>query len=162
MLEAAARHPARISRLALLGTAVPMPVAGPLLDAAEADDHAAYDMVTIWGHSRDGQVGGNRAPGIWMTGGGVRLLEHSKPGVMHASLKACNDYTEGLDSGAKVACPTLLLLGARDAMTPPKVARSLAEAIPGSETVVLKGCGHMMMAEQPDAVLDALIAHFGG
>ena len=51
------------------------------------------------------------------------------------------------------------MLGDRDAMTPPRAAKALAEAIPKSETVVLKGCGHMMMAEQPDQVLDALIAH---
>ncbi len=158
-LDAAARHCGRVSPMALLATSVPMPVTGPLLDAAEADDHSAFDMVTLWGHSRDGQVGGNRAPGLWMTGGGLRLLERSGPGVMYAAMKACNDYTNGLDSAAKIACPALLVLGDRDAMTPLKVAKSLAEAIPGSETVVLKGCGHMMMAEQPDQVLDALISH---
>jgi pimeloyl-ACP methyl ester carboxylesterase len=94
-----------------------------------------------------------------MTGGGLRLLERSGPGVMYVAMKACNDYRDGLESAKKIACPALLVLGDRDAMTPPKVAKSLAEAIPGSETVVLKGCGHMMMAEQPDQVLDALIAH---
>jgi pimeloyl-ACP methyl ester carboxylesterase len=158
-LEAAARHPERVTGLALLGTSVPMPVADALLAAAEADHHSAFDMVTLWGHSRDGQVGGNRAPGLWMTGGGLRLLERSAPGVMHAALTACNDYRDGLESAKKIACPTLLLLGDRDAMTPPKVAKSLAEAITGSKTVVLAGCGHMMTAEQPDQVLDALIAH---
>ena len=46
----------------------------------------------------------------------------------------------------------------RDAMTPAKAAKPLAEAIPGARTVVLPGCGHMMMSEQPDQVLDALIS----
>ena len=158
-LEAAARHPARVTGLALLGTSVPMPVTDALLSAAEAGDHAAFDMVTLWGHSRDGQVGGNRAPGLWMTGGGLRLLERSGAGVMFAAMTACNDYTHGLDTAAKIQCPTLLVLGDRDAMTPPRAAKALAEAIPNSQTVVLKGCGHMMMAEQPDRVLDALISH---
>jgi pimeloyl-ACP methyl ester carboxylesterase len=75
-LDAAARHGGRVSALAMLATSVPMPVTGPLLDAAEANDHSAFDMVTLWGHSRDGQVGGNRAPGLWMTGAGLRLLGH--------------------------------------------------------------------------------------
>ena len=158
-LETAARHPERVTALALLGTAVPMPVTDALLSAAESNDHDALDMVNLWGHSRDGQMGGNRAPGLWMTGGGLRLLERSGPGVLHAALSACNAYTHGLASAANVQCPTLLLLGDRDAMTPPKAAKALAEALPNSTMVVLKGCGHMMMAEQPDQVLDALIAH---
>jgi pimeloyl-ACP methyl ester carboxylesterase len=55
-----------------------------------------------------------------------------------------------------VACPALLVLGERDAMTPPRGAAGLRTAIPHAETVVLEGCGHMMMTERPDKVLDAL------
>ena len=42
-------------------------------------------------------------------------------------------------------------------MTPVKAAAPLAEAISDSKTVVLKGCGHIMMVERPDETLDALI-----
>ncbi len=156
--DAAARYPSRATALALLGTSIPMPVADMLLDAAHNDDHAAFDMVTLWGHSRAGQTGSNRAPGLWMTGGAVSLLERSGPGVLHATLKAANDYRHGLDLAGDIQCPTLLVLGERDAMTPARAARPLARAIPGARTVTLPGCGHMMMAEQPDAVLDALIS----
>ena len=160
--DAAARYATRATALALLGTSIPMPVAAPLLSAAEADKHAAFDMVTLWGHSRDGQVGSNRAPGLWMTGEAVRLLERSPPGVLYASLKACNDYTDGLSLAGKITCPTVLVLGDRDAMTPVKAGKLVAEAIAGARMVVLKGCGHMMMAEQPDQVLDALIGQIQG
>jgi pimeloyl-ACP methyl ester carboxylesterase len=156
--DGAARYPSRATALALLGTSVPMPVTDMLLDAAENNDHAAFDMVTLWGHSRDGQTGSNRAPGLWMTGGAVSLLERSAPGVLHASLKAANDYRDGLDLAGNIVCPTLLLLAERDAMTPAKAAKPLAEAIPGVRVTTLPGCGHMMMAEQPDEVLDALIS----
>ena len=54
------------------------------------------------------------------------------------------------------------MLGDRDAMTPVKAGKLVAEAIAGARMVVLKGCGHMMMAEQPDQVLDALIGHIQG
>ena len=55
-----------------------------------------------------------------------------------------------------MTCPTLLLLGQRDMMTPPKAARTVKEGILHARTVELAACGHALMAEQPDAVLDAL------
>jgi len=158
VLEAAARHPDRVERIVLLGTAVPMPVSDALLDAAKANEHAAYDMVTVWGHARTSQIGGNRAPGMWVTGGGLRLLERGGDGVLHNDMKACNDYTTGLEAAAKVRCPATIVLGTGDMMTPPRNARALAAALPGARTVVLQGSGHMMMAERPNETLDALIA----
>lgn len=156
--DAAARYPSRATALALLGTSIPMPVTEMLLDAAENQDHTAFDMVTLWGHSYDGQTGSNRAPGLWMTGGALSLLERSAPGVLHAALKAANDYRDGLDLAGNIGCPTLLLLADRDTMTPVRAARPLAKAIPRAQVTILPGCGHMMMAEQPDEVLDALIS----
>ena len=156
--DAAARHNTRVSALALLGISIPMPVADVLLDAAKANDHAAFDMVNLWGHSRDGQIGRNRAPGLWMTGEGLRLLERSGPGVPHATLNASNNYSGGMAIAGDIRCPTLMVLGQRDAMTPPRAAKPLADAIPGVRVITLKGCGHMMMAEQPNEILDALIS----
>ena len=48
-LETAARHPAKVSGLSLIGTAATMTVGPDLLKAAEANDPAAIDMVSIWG-----------------------------------------------------------------------------------------------------------------
>src|SRR5258707_1761936 len=47
-LETAARHPAKVSTLSLIGTAATMTVGSDLLKAAEANDHSAGDMVSIW------------------------------------------------------------------------------------------------------------------
>src|SRR5271165_5208399 len=49
-LSAAHRHPSRISALGLIATAASMPVSQDLLAAAQANDHAAIDMVSIWGN----------------------------------------------------------------------------------------------------------------
>ena len=48
------------------------------------------------------------------------------------------------------------MIGARDLMAPPKAARELIGALAEKRVVTLADCGHAMMAEQPDAVLDAL------
>ena len=61
----------------------------------------------------------------------------------------------------RVRCPALAIIGASNSiMTPPKIGRALAEKISGSRTVTIPNSGHMMMAEAPDAVLDALIDFF--
>ncbi len=43
-------------------------------------------------------------------------------------------------------------------MAPPKSAQALIAALADKRVVTLAGAGHAMMAEQPDAVLDALRA----
>jgi len=157
-LECAARHPARVERIAFLGVAFPMTVAPAFLQAASNNEQAAFDMDTIWGHAPQVPLGGNPNPGMWMYGDTLARLARLGPGVLYADLKACNDYSAGLESAAKVKCPALLVLGRRDHMTPPRGAQALAAAIRGARTVLLPPSGHSLMAEAPDATLDALIA----
>ena len=156
-IAAAARHPDRVRALALVGTTVPMPVSDHLLERAENNEHEAIEMLNYWGFSKAAQLGGNATPGNWMLGGGLRLMERARPGVIHTDLKACNDYIEGLDDAANVACPALLILGERDLLTPVRTAHRVAETLPRAEQVILAGSGHALLAEQPDPVLDQLI-----
>src|SRR6267154_5347897 len=81
-LETAARHPDRAAAIGLIGTAAAMPVSRDLLAAAEANDHAAIDMLRIWGYGFRAGLGGSLAPGLWMLGGAVRLLMRARPGVL--------------------------------------------------------------------------------
>ena len=155
-LETAARHPAKISALGLIGTAAAMSVGPDLLKAAEANDRAAVDMVSIWGLGYQAELGGSLAPGLWMHSGAQRVLEQCRPGVLFNDLSACNAYQNALAAAAKVTVPTTLILGERDMMTPAKAGKALAAALPNSRTVVLRGAGHMMMVERPDELLAAL------
>ncbi len=155
-LEFAARAAGRVRKVALLGPSVPMPVSEALLDAARRDDHVAFELINGWSHSTPRQLGGNQVPGMWMTGAAMRLLERSPPGVLFADLAACHAYAAGLDAAAKVACPALLVLGERDLMAPARNAQALVTALRDVRVVTLRGAGHALMAEQPDAVLDAL------
>jgi pimeloyl-ACP methyl ester carboxylesterase len=158
VLECAARNADRVTRAAMLGPAVPMLVSDELLAAAHADVHLAYELINGWSYSAGKQLGGNAIPGMWMTGNAMRLMERAPPGVLHADLLACQSYAGGLAAAASVRCPVLAIVGARDLMTPPKGAQALLAALANQRTVTLPGTGHAMMAEQPDAVLDALRA----
>lgn len=155
-LEAAARAPTRVWALALLGAASRMPVHPDLQKAADANEGSAADLVASWGFGRRAHVGGAKAPGIWMLGSGVRLLQRAPDGALAAGLAACNAYAGALEAAAKVTCPTLLLLGEIDRMTPPAGARDIAARITEARTVILPRAGHMMMVEQPDQTIDTL------
>jgi pimeloyl-ACP methyl ester carboxylesterase len=155
-LETAARHPRKVSALGLIGTAATMSVGPDLLKAAEENDHAAVDMVSIWGLGFQAELGGSLAPGLWMHAGAQRVLERCRPGVLFNDLAACNAYQNALTAAAKVTVPTTVILGERDMMTPARAGRALAAALPNARIVALRGAGHMMMAERPDELLAAL------
>lgn len=161
-LEAAFRASARVCKLALVATAYPMRVSNTLLDAALNDEEKAIDMVNIWEHSSIAQKPSNPGPGFHVMGGAKRLMQHiarNNPAkVFHTDFSACNSYANGEVAAAVVNCPTLLLLGRRDLMTPPKATALLTKALRQCRVTTIEDCGHALMAEQPDAVLDHLFA----
>ena len=56
-----------------------------------------------------------------------------------------------------IACPTLVVAGQNDQLTPPECAHELADGIPGAQLQLLPECGHMLTWEQPQAVTTALV-----
>lgn len=156
-LECAARHPNAVRSLTLIGTAAQMPVHPDLLAAAKANDRSAYEAITYWGFSRGAQIGRDQSPGMWMVGSGMQLMDSEPDGALYTGLKACADYDGATGAAARVACPVRLILADQDSMTPLKRGKALADAFREAETIIVPQCGHMLMAEQPDAVLDALI-----
>ncbi len=157
-LAAASSGGEQVSGLAMLGVGAEMPVHPDLLAAAKSNDPAAFDLIVSWGFGRPAHFGLNRTPGMWMQGGGRSLLARGPDDVLGIDMAACDGYRGALAAAAKVACPTLFVCGNRDMMTPPKAAAPLVDAIPGAQTIILDGAGHMMMIEKPDETLDALIA----
>lgn len=157
-LEAAGLAPARVSRLALLGGAFPMPVSDLLLNAAQANSADARDMMMIWGHGANAQLGANPVSGIHIVNYATRLLEASQPGLLHTDLKACNDYAHGAEAAAAVRARTTLICGVEDRMTPVPAARQLAGQIAGATVATIAGSGHIMMSEQPEQTHRLLVA----
>jgi pimeloyl-ACP methyl ester carboxylesterase len=60
------------------------------------------------------------------------------------------------DTLAGLACPALVLCGAQDALTPPKVHEAMAKLIPDSSLVIVPDCGHLAPLEQPATVRAAM------
>jgi pimeloyl-ACP methyl ester carboxylesterase len=155
-LETASRHRDKVTSLGLIATAAAMRVSDDLLSAAKTNDHAAVDMMAIWGEGYRAALGGSQAPGLWMLGGVERLLERAQPGVIFADLAACNAYQEALSAAAKIDAPSIVIQGSHDLMTPAKGGEALAAAMPNCRLAVIEGAGHMLMSERPDDVLAAL------
>jgi pimeloyl-ACP methyl ester carboxylesterase len=158
-LEAAARAPGRATRLAMLGTAVPMPVPAALLELGRNDPLAAIERVIVYSFSTLAAKPSYPSPGVWLRGSGralmCQVLAHSgDPLLFYKDFAACNNYLNGLDAAAKVQCPSHLVLGQFDQMTLARGAQAVAGVL--KATVHTVPAGHFLMQECPDEVLNAL------
>jgi pimeloyl-ACP methyl ester carboxylesterase len=157
-LETAARFPDKVRALGLCGVAAEMPVHPEMLESAKANTLKVQELMTFWGMGNALHKGGMVSPGLWLRRESLAVLSGNKPGVIHADLLACNAYKDALARAAHVTCPTVLVLGDGDLMTPAAKAKPLAAAIAGSRTVVIADSGHFMIVERPDETLEALKA----
>ena len=56
-----------------------------------------------------------------------------------------------------IACPTLVLVGEGDELTPLPLSQEITAGIVGSRLVVVPDCGHLSTMERPEAVTQALM-----
>ena len=63
---------------------------------------------------------------------------------------------------ASIRCPTLVIVGREDALTPPELAQEIAAGIPGAKLEFVPDCGHLSTMERPAAVNRALRAWLVG
>ncbi len=160
-LALAGRHPDRVTKLAMLGAGLRLTVNDALLTATADDPETAIAAIVDWGHSPSTHVGGGETPGLWMDGADLAILHaeaEAHPGSLHADFTASAGY-DGAEDAAAVRCPTLVVAGDRDLMTPASMGREVAAAIAGAELEVLQGCGHFLMTERP-AEVSLLLARF--
>ena len=155
-IETAARFPDKVRALGLCGVAAEMPVHPEMLESAKADTLKVQELMTFWGMGNALHKGGMVSPGLWLRRESLAVLSGNRAGVIHADLAACNAYKDALARAAAIRCPTVLVLGDGDLMTPAAKAKPLAAAIAASRTVVIANSGHFMMVERPDETLEAL------
>lgn len=159
-LRAASTDPDRVDQLVLAGSAVPMPVADALLEATRAAPDSAHALINQWSFAHAHQLGASPLPGLHLPTLNLRLMEQTRPGILHTDMAACNAYLSGTEDAGRIVCRTRLICGQQDLMTPLKAAIALQGALAnvpsGAHIIVLPGCGHSMMTEAPEAFLNAL------
>jgi pimeloyl-ACP methyl ester carboxylesterase len=161
-MEAAARRPEAARALAMIGTAYPMKVSDALLATARETPLKAIDMVNAFSISSTASKPSYPGPGMWVHGSNRALMRRTQAMALQwlginlfvHDFQVCDRYANGLQAAARVNCPVTFILGDRDQMTSPKTTRDIASALRAQ--VVKLPAGHSLMAEAPDAVLNAL------
>ena len=146
----------KVRALGLCGVATEMPVHPEMLESAKANTLKVQELMTFWSIGNALHKGGMVSPGLWLRREALAVLAGNKPGVIHADLSACNAYKDAVARGGAINCPTVLVLGDGDLMTPAAKAKPLAAAVAGARTVVIPNSGHFMIVERPDEALEAL------
>jgi 3-oxoadipate enol-lactonase len=155
-LEFALRHPNRLDRLVLAGTGA-------------APAQSAVDPIQTWSwvkaNDQTGDVfGGQQFVSLFSTS----FLRNHEAVRDTAELLASNPYPmtpeaygrqadayrhfDALDRLGAITAPTLVVVGEQDLLTPPWIAREVADAIPGARFEVIRGDGssHVVPIERPD------------
>jgi 3-oxoadipate enol-lactonase len=87
----------------------------------------------------------------------VRALAlSSPPAAIAGAIRALMTRPDSTPLLAAIRCPTLIVVGDEDTLTPPALSEQMHRAIPGSELVIVPGAGHLSSLEQPDAFNSAL------
>ena len=148
-LKLALKFPKKVLGLGLLGSGSKLRVAASILETAGNPNtfESAVEMVN---------------EGCFSTNTPQNLIQLSKqnmleirPPVLLGDFLACNEFdvTSQLE---KINVPTLIICGSEDKMMPLKYSELLRDGIANSHLHVVDNAGHMVMAEQPDAVADLL------
>jgi pimeloyl-ACP methyl ester carboxylesterase len=87
------------------------------------------------------------------------LILANGPDAIAAAVTAMMTRPDSSPLVPSIACPTLVVVGDEDTLTPVDAAQAMHEAIPGSRLVVLPGVGHLANLEDPDA-FNASLARF--
>lgn len=88
----------------------------------------------------------------------VRVMaEETGPQAFLRQQKAIMTRTDARPLLRAIRCPTLVLVGAGDELTPPVLSEEMAAGIAGARLVVVPDSGHLSTMEQPQAVTKALM-----
>jgi pimeloyl-ACP methyl ester carboxylesterase len=89
----------------------------------------------------------------------VRALALANPAeAIAGALRALMTRPDSTPLLRSIRCPTLVLVGAEDTITPPELSEQMHRAIPGSRLVTIEKAGHLSSLEQPAAFNSALAA----
>jgi pimeloyl-ACP methyl ester carboxylesterase len=90
------------------------------------------------------------------------VIERTSPDAIAAAQRGMAARPDVTGRLPKINVPTLIIVGAEDAISPPQEMRAIADAIPDAQFVEIPNAGHMTTMENPEAVNAALLSFMRG
>jgi len=82
----------------------------------------------------------------------TEMNERIGPEAFLRQLKAIMGRPDSRSALSQIKCPTLILCGRQDALTPLEVHEEMLALIPHSRLAIIEDCGHVSTMERPQAV----------
>jgi pimeloyl-ACP methyl ester carboxylesterase len=146
-LDFALHYPDRLAGLVPVGSGARLRVLPAILTGILSDFEATADLILDYAFGPSATEQLKRL-------GRQRLLK-TPPQVLHGDYAACDAF-DVMERLGEVRCPTLVIGGTADRLTPPKYSIYLRDHIPGAELVLVDAAGHMVMLEKPEIVSKAI------
>ncbi len=156
-LEIMRQAPERVERLALLDTSAraDAPEKTALrLDALELV--AAGKYMAVCYSTLELSIAASRHQDAALKAAIIDMADDTGPDVWAQQTRAIIGRANSVPMLAGISCPTLVIVGDEDQLTPMDCAFEMAEAIPNARLGVVAGCGHMSTMERPDVVTGLL------
>ncbi len=91
----------------------------------------------------------------------TKMVLDMTPEIHERQIRALMGRPDARPDLAKIACPTLVMVGRQDRWATLEQHEALAGAIPGSRFAVIENAGHFACFERPEAVNQALLDFLG-
>ncbi len=160
--KCAAKHGQRISGLVLCGPLTELPPAGKEAFVKRAESVQKEGMLAVADSVLAGALtAATREANPVLAGLYREMLLANDPPSYAAQCHALIDGSARADQAA-IRCPTIILLGDQDAVTPLSMSRAIAGAIPSCKLKIIPATAHLTMAERPELFNAALVEFLAG
>lgn len=146
-LDFALHYPDRLAGLVLVGSGARLRVSPAILTGILCDFEATVDLVCDYAYGPGASEQLKRL-------GRQRMLK-SSPEVLYGDYAACDAF-DVMERLGQVHCPTLIIGGTADRLTPSKYSIYLRDHIPGAALVLVDSAGHMVMLEKSEVITRAI------
>jgi len=143
----ALQHPQRAAGLVLVGTGARLRVLPAILEGTLSHFQDTVELICRYAYAPETDR--------QLVCRGEREMLQVAPQTVHDDFAACDSF-DIMGQLEGIGCPTLVICGTEDRLTPPKYSQYLVDSIAGAELTLVPAAGHMVMVEKPELVAKAI------